>query len=178
MPFQHQEALTEFHLCLDDEEAKRIYWSECGELSINQLESVLPKEYSDLITVLRNTDSVTDYTIDFIIKLLGIQETYRLGSGNIGIKNLKSHLFFRGIEWNLLEQKISTPPYIPQVLVHPNGSHDKVPYISFQHMISEVNKSQGLELNVREEEHRYFDTWYVFKLCVVLDIYLYIIHIY
>ena len=172
MPFHHPLALTEHRM--EDAEARRLYWCDCGEVSVNQLEAALPREYADLIAVLRDTDGVTDFTIDIIVKLLGIPEAYRLGAGRTGIRNLKSHMFFRGVEWNLLEQRISTPPYIPPVLVRPGdatsgsslGSGDshgsgsgREAYSSFQHMVREVNKGQGLDCTVRSDEQRHFDTW-------------------
>jgi hypothetical protein len=42
------------------------------------------------------------------------QPSERLGS-NGGLVEIEQHLFFKSIDWRLLEQKQLTPPYKPQV---------------------------------------------------------------
>ncbi|KAL1918447.1 uncharacterized protein VTP21DRAFT_3107 [Calcarisporiella thermophila] len=52
---------------------------------------------------------------DLITLLLRKNPNMRLGSGPEGISALKSHRFFRHIDWRALEAKEVTPPIIPHV---------------------------------------------------------------
>lgn len=55
----------------------------------------------------------SDEVSDLIGKLLDVNDKTRLGSGPNSDEDIKSHPFFSGIDWNLLEQKHVEPPYIP-----------------------------------------------------------------
>ena len=42
----------------------------------------------------------------------------RLGCGDHGEKNIKTHSFFSNMQWALLEQRKVKPPFIPTVVWH------------------------------------------------------------
>lgn len=48
----------------------------------------------------------------------------RLGSGVNGLQDLKNHIFFKDIDWNLLINKKIKPPFIPRL-----NSHDDTRYV-------------------------------------------------
>ncbi|CAO3608669.1 unnamed protein product [Cunninghamella blakesleeana] len=52
---------------------------------------------------------------DLLSRLLRKNPNVRLGSGNDGIKKIKSHGFFRKIDWKKLKARELTPPIIPVV---------------------------------------------------------------
>ena len=52
---------------------------------------------------------------DLIIKLLDLDPKTRLGAGKNGFENLKNHKYFEDIDWDDLENKKITPPFIPNV---------------------------------------------------------------
>ena len=49
----------------------------------------------------------------------------RLGSGENGLQNLMSHLFFKNIDWNAIYNKKIKPPFTPKF----NTESDIVKYI-------------------------------------------------
>ena len=51
--------------------------------------------------------------IDFVLKLLNITPAFRLGSDQDGSKQVKSHMFFKTIQWKKLEQRQLEPPFYP-----------------------------------------------------------------
>ncbi|OIR58006.1 MAG: AGC/PKA protein kinase [Amphiamblys sp. WSBS2006] len=52
--------------------------------------------------------------VDFISKLLIKDPLKRLGSGHDAVKEMKSHRWFSGLDWSLLETKRLRPPYKPE----------------------------------------------------------------
>ncbi|OZJ03177.1 hypothetical protein BZG36_04079, partial [Bifiguratus adelaidae] len=57
-----------------------------------------------------------DYTAaDMIDGLLQRVPSYRLGWGYDGIEELKSHLFFHGLNWNDVLERRLVPPYVPNL---------------------------------------------------------------
>ena len=51
--------------------------------------------------------------IDFMSKLLTVDDSERLGNGVDGSKSVSQHTFFRNIDWVELEQKQANPPQLP-----------------------------------------------------------------
>lgn len=58
---------------------------------------------------------MSDAALDLCQRLLIRDPTLRLGSGVTGVEDMKSHAFFRGIDWAALELKLVTPPWLPTV---------------------------------------------------------------
>ena len=48
-------------------------------------------------------------------ELLNIKPKYRLGSGPNGSKNVKSHVFFKGVDWEAFSNKKVDPPFKPRI---------------------------------------------------------------
>lgn len=48
---------------------------------------------------------LSEEAFDFITRLLDVNEHTRLGSGPLGVEEMKNHPFFKGIDWSLLEHK-------------------------------------------------------------------------
>lgn len=66
---------------------------------------------------LRLPERFSKETRDFIVKLLNKNPTKRLGSGKKDAEELKSHPFFKGVDWKeVLERKqVMTPPVLKEV---------------------------------------------------------------
>lgn len=52
---------------------------------------------------------------DFLEKILNKDPAKRLGGSTTSAKDIKAHPFFRDIDWDALERKEVTPPYVPNV---------------------------------------------------------------
>ena len=52
---------------------------------------------------------------DLINKLLNLDPKKRLGAGKNGFENLKKHKYFEDVDWDDLEKKKITPPFIPNI---------------------------------------------------------------
>ena len=75
-----------------------------GKVDINEYKKkiILPNNFSDEAK-------------DLITKLLDLDPKKRIGAGNKGFDNLKKHKYFEGINWDDLEKKKITPPFIPNI---------------------------------------------------------------
>lgn len=49
---------------------------------------------------------------NLITRLLDVDENTRLGSGPKGDDNIKAHPFFKGVDWEKLEQRHVEPPAV------------------------------------------------------------------
>ena len=149
MPFQsvHITSFVEYVSLSADERAKA---------SPNYL-----TEYSDFLTMLVSESSGIDATTaDFIISMLQIDHRQRLGYGTDGVKELKSHAFFKGCDWNLLAQKQLEPPFLPSEaeLGDPLEQEEEV-YSCFDDMIFATKKSGWKDVEVHESEQLVFASW-------------------
>jgi len=60
--------------------------------------------------------SFTPHMNDLVRKLLNLDPAERLGCYLGGIKELKRHSWFTGIDWDILYNKRYSPPYIPEII--------------------------------------------------------------
>jgi len=67
-----------------------------------------------------------------ISELLKIDQFTRLGSGKSDTDDIKSHAFFRGLDWNEIELKKIKPPFVPKI----SSDED---YSNFDQMFTEEN---------------------------------------
>ena len=61
-------------------------------------------------------NSLTIEAKKFLSELLIVDPNKRLGSGKNGFQNIKNHDFFKGLNWDDLEQKKILPPFVPNIL--------------------------------------------------------------
>jgi len=60
-------------------------------------------------------DHVPEDARDLLKLLLNKDEKKRLGGANVDASDIKSHRFFKGIDWDKLYKKQLTPPFVPQI---------------------------------------------------------------
>ena len=70
------------------------------------------KEYQKPITFYNN---FSEEAKDLISKLLELDPKKRLGSGPNGFENLKNHKYFEEINWEDLENRKVSPPFVPNL---------------------------------------------------------------
>ncbi len=52
---------------------------------------------------------------DFVGGLLVRKPEYRMGCGKDGVDEVKSHVWFKGFDWDAFAQRKMAPPYLPKV---------------------------------------------------------------
>jgi serine/threonine protein kinase len=85
----------------------------CTELNERVKKYCDYNDYAVLFQEINFPIYISEISKDFIKKLLNVDEKKRLGSGPNGVKEIKQHPFFNGIDWEALELKHLIPPYIP-----------------------------------------------------------------
>lgn len=114
-----------------------------------------PPEYAMLFQEIPFPSFMSTEAQDFIQKLLDVNEKNRLGSGSSGVSNIKTHAFFKGIDWERLEQKHVEPPYKPET-----KNYDDLPvYPSFEAVMKDLGKESWLVDDIRDDEQKYFANW-------------------
>lgn len=113
-------------------------------------------EYAILFQEINYPNYISDQARNFMSKLLDVNPKTRLGSGPNGAKNIKSHPFFHGIDWELLEQKHIEPPFKPE----PTKSLDNLQsYPDLETLLREYGKADWLEDEPSKEDQKYFLNW-------------------
>lgn len=114
-----------------------------------------PPEYAMLFQEIPFPKYMSAEAKDLITKLLDVNEHTRLGSGTDGVKNIKSHSFFKEINWELLEQKHVEPPYKPD-----QKNMEELPaYPSFETVMKDLGKESWLTDDISESDQKYFSNW-------------------
>lgn len=112
-----------------------------------------PPEYAQFFDHLKQIEpKLSGNIIDIISQFLHVDSKLRLGSGTGGVRNIKSHKLFEGIDWSALHNmKIPTPfvPACPPVNTKPS-------YESYQAMMSQIGKPAWL---VPFRSGRYYNNW-------------------
>ena len=113
------------------------------------------KKYAILFQEIQYNETISDPARDIINKMLDSNPESRLGSGPNGLKNMKSHLFFEDINWNLLEEKLVEPPHIPS-----NTDIEPAPrYTGFDDMLRKLQRERWLSTYPSKDAQKYFDKW-------------------
>mmetsp|Transcript_7691 Transcript_7691/g.7549 ORF Transcript_7691/g.7549 Transcript_7691/m.7549 type:complete len:158 (+) Transcript_7691:292-765(+) len=81
---------------------------------------------------------------DLLQGLLQKSPEQRLGTGELGAEEIKSHPWFRTLDWFLLENKLIQPPFVPNV----NGPAD-IKYFSKEFTNSPARDSVCLDQNAQ-----------------------------
>ena len=110
-------------------------------------------EYSMLFQDIDYPDYISADAKDIISKFLDVDEHTRLGSN--GVDEIKSHPFFAGLDWHLLEQKHEEPPVIPTSTV----LNEKVAYNSYEDMLKALDKESWLTDVPSPSDQKYFANW-------------------
>lgn len=110
-------------------------------------------EYSMLFQDIDYPDYLSADAKDIISKFLDVNEHTRLGSN--GVDEIKSHPFFAGLDWHLLEQKHEEPPVIPTSTV----LNEKVAYSSYEDMLRALDKESWLTDVPSPSDQKYFANW-------------------
>jgi serine/threonine protein kinase len=113
-------------------------------------------EYAILFQEIPFPSHISPEAKDLISKLLDVNPKTRLGSGSNGSKNIKSHIFFKGIDWDLLEQKHIEPPFKPE---HSRLLDELIPYPDFESLMKEYGKNDWLNDAPQKEGQKYFANW-------------------
>lgn len=122
-------------------------------------------EHTELMMILQKTDfsdpAFTPESIDLISKLLNVDELKRLGSEAVGgLAAIKSHPFFAGIDWDMLEQKHVDPPFIPDFA---ERFHNLVPYPNLGTLLVHYNKLGEWDVTntqtIKPTRQQYFSEW-------------------
>lgn len=118
-------------------------------------------EYASLFKEVPFPDHVSASARDVISRLLDVNDHTRLGAGPAGLRNLKNHPFFAGVNWEKLEQKHVEPPHEP--FRELSALQDETAlFPSFEAMMGEFGKGDWLTEVPDEEGQGHFATWYVY----------------
>ena len=85
---------------------------------------------------------------DFMSKLLEVDPTKRLGSGENGSEKVKSHPFFKDVDWDEAFQRKLTPPFLPKV-----DNEVDIRYFEKTFTDEPIYKDNGEALYQDEEEY-------------------------
>ena len=127
----------------------------CGTMT-RQIADHAP-EYAMLFQEVRYPSYMSPEAVDFCEKLLDVNDNTRLGSGPGGVRALKAHPFFDGIDWELLEQRHMEPPYKPKASFDDVQEEEKWP--SFDAMMVDLGKEKLMRQQISEDKQKYFANW-------------------
>ena len=101
---------------------KNVDWWSLGcffyEMLTGFLPFYIPKDHLNekiYQTEIRFPPAINPLAIKFIKELLVVDPKQRLGSGDNGIDNIKSHEYFKDIDWNKYFNKEIKPPFVPKL---------------------------------------------------------------
>jgi serine/threonine protein kinase len=111
--------------------------------------------------------SISDDCINFIYRLLEVNDTKRLGFGVNGLENVKNHPFYLHCEsfhWEDVLKKLCHPPIVPSDIIDfTTGCAPK--YAGFKDLPFHTEAEAEVE-TPSDEDQIYFATWYVNILCL------------
>ncbi len=113
----------------------------------------IDEKYSKLLSEIYFPDFIDDVTRDFITRLLALNEKRRLGGGGRGASEVKSHPYFRNINWELLEKRRLHPPYIPNIDEFNDNPR------TLEELLHSTNKLKLMSDYPPEESQKYFSNW-------------------
>ena len=100
---------------------------------------------------------VSKEAVGIIKEFLEVDESKRLGSGKTGIKDVKSHPYFKSVNWSKLAQKHVVPPYIP---TNTYISHYETQnHAGFNEMIMSIDDNEYLLECPKSYDQKYFSSW-------------------
>jgi serine/threonine protein kinase len=117
------------------------------------------KDYTMLFQKLNFPSYLSPVARDFLSSLLDVDDATRLGSGKDGAKEVKRHPFFRGLDWDMLEQKQIEPPYKPPPPPESTFAEYNSNGSDLRAVLTVYGKGSLMDHIPLTEEQRYFDTW-------------------
>lgn len=144
-----------------------IYRLRCGVFPFTSLDQILQTddfnfEHSEL--------SSSPVTVQFIKQLVVVEEIFRLGFGDHGFKDISSHEFFTGINWDKLVSKELIPPPI-LVKDEPFTPFSPRKYANLGELLQRNKKLEWLRISLNEASQMAFAKWdYVSRSAVELEI--------
>ena len=109
---------------------------------------------------------ISEECIDFITRCLERDHSKRLGVGSDGIANLKSHPWFRDIDWKAVERKAISPPFTPNLKTGNFSAIHEAEDILLEDKPLKPNKRQSMiapsdpeHLSIAEKFYDYDFTW-------------------
>jgi len=115
-------------------------------------------EYASLFQKIPFPDYVSQSAVDVITRLLDVNDRTRLGAGLQGLRDLKNHAFFIGINWEKLEQRHMEPPYVPCKELSVTLDETAL-FPSFDAMMEEFGKSDWLTDPPADDGQKHFASW-------------------
>ena len=101
---------------------KNVDWWSLGcffyEMITGFLPFYIPKDYLNEKVYEQKVifpSGINPLAIKFIKELLVVDPNNRLGNGENGVENIKSHEYFRDVDWNKYYNKEIQPPFIPKL---------------------------------------------------------------
>jgi serine/threonine protein kinase len=126
--------------------------------------------YSKLFQKLDYPEFVSEHAQDLMTTLMNVNPEKRLGCKPHGVAAIKSHSFFEGIDWELLENKRLKPPSIPNSgedysEVEKENNHS----VDFIEFMESTSKNSWLYQRPAFELQEHFAAWYVliFERCAM-----------
>lgn len=89
--------------------------------------------------------------VEFLRSLFIHDPNKRLGSTENGINDIKSHVFFKNIDWNLLIEKKIKPPFIPRI-----SSNEDTRYIDLEFTNCTPMDSPDYDEKLSQEHYKDF----------------------
>ena len=113
-------------------------------------------DYAKLFQKVEYPDHVSAEARDVINRFLDVNTRTRLGAGRKGLKAIKTHPFFAGIDWEALEQRRVDPPYKPEAV---NLDGFDVSYPDLTTLLSVNGRGFWMEDAPPPEQQVYFANW-------------------
>jgi serine/threonine protein kinase len=117
------------------------------------------KEYAMLFQKLNFPSYLSPMVRDFLSSLLDVDDTTRLGVGKDGANEVKRHPFFRGLDWEMLEQKQIEPPYTPPPPPESTFAEHNSNGSDLRTVLNTYGKASLMDQIPLPQEQRHFDTW-------------------
>ena len=123
------------------------------DLSVYQRQIEMPLDFSDAV-------------IDLLESLLQLNPDQRLGRGEKGSEQVMNHIFFKGINWNIVKARKLVPPIIPKLANEVDISNFSQNSCFLNHTASIRSKKStdahdfSSNISTKETDPDYYDNFY------------------
>jgi len=140
---------------------KAVDWWSLGAIIYEMLSGLPPFYSKDRDKLFKNIKSgnlkypsyLSQNANALLQSLFVIDPDKRLGSGNKGVDEIKGHIFFKSIDWKLIQNKKIRPPFVPKI-----GGDTETPYVDneFTNLTPVDSYNAGDSLTNEENPYRDF----------------------